>query len=462
MTEYKELTEKCGVVGIYGDEEAARSAYFGLFALQHRGQEDSGIASSDGKDIFIHTGGGLVPQVFNEDILDGLHGHIAIGHNRYGTSGEAGETHSQPVGNEYLRLGHNGNFPSLGVPREFLTGKGICVSGKNDSELMAEIASYHIRRGATLEDALEVSYPYFTGAFSAVVMSQGKLAAIRDRCGIRPLSFGRLNGGYMVASETCALQTLGAEFIRDIRPGEMVVIDSSGVHSYQLEKGEQRLDLFELVYFARPDSYLLGKSVNEVRRRMGANLAEESYIDADIVIPVPDSGIPSAEGYSMVSGIPFGHGLIKNRYIHRTFIEPTQRLREHQAQMKLIPLPDVIKGQRVVAVDDSIVRGTTSKKLVDILRGAGAREVHLIISSPPVKYPDFFGINTPDQSELIASRMSVEEIRVAIGADSLHYLSYGGLIEATGLPEEVFSTPCFTGKYPLPIYERRQEVFTPV
>ncbi len=458
------LSEKCGVFGIFDKNlEVARLIHPALWALQHRGQESSGIATSDGQKIQVFKGMGLVAHVYDEQSLAGLKGHIGIGHNRYATSHGSSNEHSQPVvtRDRLLALAHNGNLPSTKKLEKFLKTKGIPTSDHNDSELMHAALKFYLVKGASIEDAVKKCFPLFTGVFSLLIMTRDKLVAVRDECGIRPLSLAKINGGYAVASETCAFDTIKADFIRDVAPGEMVVIDDKGMHSYQLAEPNQKLDIFEFVYFARPDSVILGRSVNEVRRNLGRRLAEEYHVAADVVIPVPDSAIPAALGYAEVSGIPFDHGLIKNRYIHRTFIRPTQRLRENDVQLKLNPIPEVLHGKRVVVVDDSIVRGTTSKKLIDLIKGAGALEVHLLISSPPVRYPDFYGINTPDQNDLIAAKMSQDEITKFTGADSVGYLSYQGMIEATGLSENQLSTSCFSGVYPINIHERSKEVNKP-
>ncbi|MDO8504027.1 MAG: amidophosphoribosyltransferase [bacterium] len=460
----EKLSEKCGIFGIFGrGMEASRLTHSGLWALQHRGQESSGIASSDGETIRIHKGMGLVAQVYNEDALSSLQGFAAIGHNRYSTSRGSGVEHTQPViaKDSVLALAHNGNLPSTRNLEEFLKSKDVYIEGLNDSELMYEAIRYYLGRGATLETAIKRCFPLFTGAFSLLIITKNKLAAVRDSRGIRPLSLGKLNGGFVFSSETCAFDTINARYIRDVKPGQMVVVGKRGLKSYQLARGEQKLDIFEFVYFARPDSMLLGKSVNEVRRNLGINLAREYKIKADVVIPVPDSAIPAALGYAQESGIPFDNGLIKNRYIHRTFIRPAQRLRDNDVELKLNPLPSVLRGRRVIVIDDSIVRGTTSKKLVSLIRRAGAKEVHLLISSPPVRFPDFYGIDIPNQNDLIAARMSVTAIEKFVGADSLNYLSYKGLIKSTGLPEKIFSTSCFTGVYPIDIAERKEEVSLP-
>ena len=462
---HNEINEKCGIFGVFGQGlEAARLTHPGLFALQHRGQESSGIVSSTGNEMYFHKGRGLVSRVYSDGDLDCLPGHMAIGHNRYATSGGSTHEHNQPVirslsgDGEYIALAHNGNLPTSEKLEEFLLAQNIDATVLNDSEMMTEALRSYLLKGFSLEEAVQASYPLFDGAFSLLCMTKDQLVVVRDSHGIRPLSMARLNGGVIFSSETCAIDTIGASFERDILPGEMVVVDGSGTRNIQIKLGTQKLDLFEFVYFARPDSILLGQRVNEVRRRAGMKLAEESFIDADVVIPVPDSAIPVALGYSERSGIRVDFGLAKNRYIHRTFIEPEQHLREKEVEMKLIPIPEVLKGKRVIVLDDSIVRGTTQMKLVEILRRAGAKEVHVRISSPPVRFPDFYGIDTPRQQNLIAATKSIEEIRAFIKADSLAYLSFDGLIEATGVPKEMFCTSCFTGHYPIDIGKRAKEL----
>ena len=460
----KRFGEKCGIFGVFGKGfEAARLVHTGLWALQHRGQESTGITSSDGKQIRVYRGGGLVAHVFDEKSLRFLKGHLAIGHNRYSTSGGSWDKHTQPVveksGNKIiLTLAHNGNLPSTKKLETFLKEKKVPADEANDSEMMAKAIACYVRQGYQLEDAILKAYPLFTGVFCLLVMDEKNMVAVRDSFGIRPLSLGKLNGGFVIASETCALDVVGAKFLRDVKPGEMIIISDQGLKSIQIEKGQQKLDVFEFVYFARPDSYLLGKSVDEVRQNLGAELAKENELKADVVIPVPDSGVPAAIGFSKQSKIPFDLGLIKNRYIHRTFIMPEQHTRNHLVQLKLNPMKHILKGKRVVVVDDSIVRGTTSKELITMIRKAGAKKVHLMISSPPVKYPDFYGIDTPRQSELVAATKSVKEIEQEIGVDSLHYLSYKGLIKATGFPESKLCTSCFSGIYPVDIGERAKEI----
>lgn len=456
-----ELAEKCGVFGIYSPgSEAARLVHPGLFALQHRGQESSGIATSDGLQLYLHKGMGLVTHVYNEEAIDDLPGFIGIGHNRYSTSQGSTLDHAQPVlpKDKILALAHNGNLPSTVLLESFLRDKGLPSANSNDSEMMADAIGYHMRRGSPLEDAVSDSYQLFTGAFSLIVMTPDKLVALRDPHGIRPLSLGKLNGGYVFASETCAFDVIHAKPIRDVKPGEMVVVDESGIRDYQITPGEQKLDIFEFVYFARPDSYLQGKRVYDIRKNFGRQLALEYPTHADVVIPIPDSAVPAAIGYSQESGIPFEEGLIKNRYIHRTFIAPSQRMRDQNVEMKLNPIREVIEGREVVIIDDSIVRGTTAPKIIKMMRESGAAKVHLRISSPPVRFPDYYGIDTPKQDQLIAANKSVGEIREWTGADSLYFLSYEGMIQATGLPEGTFSTSCFTGIYPIDIRERAGEI----
>ena len=456
--------EKCAVFGIFGASpqvEAARLSFYGLCALQHRGQESSGISSSDGKNLHLHSGFGLVTNVYREQDLVKLPGHIAIGHNRYSTSGGTDDCFNQPFLDDKhdFAFAHNGNIPDTSKLEEFLKGHHISTRKLNDSGMMAAAIACQLEKGLDLPAAIAACYPLFTGVFSAVAMSQDTLVAFRDPHGIRPLSLGKLeDGSYVVASETCALDTISAAHEREIAPGEMVIITTDGIRSNQIIPGEQKLDIFEFVYFARPDSIILGQTVNDVRMNFGREMAEEFRVNGDVVIPVPDSAIPAALGYAEASGIPFEMNLIKNRYIHRTFIRPTAELREHDLKMKLNPLVSAIQDRRVILVDDSIVRGTTMRKTVAMLREAGATEVHLLISSPPVLYPDFYGINTPKQSELIATEMSLPEINEYVGSDTLHFLSFDGMIRSTGLPESVFSASCFNGIYPTPIGTRAHEI----
>jgi amidophosphoribosyltransferase len=467
-----QITEKCAVFGIIGPKsakqtglEAARLTFYGLWALQHRGQESSGIASSDGKDIYRHAAAGLVATVYREEDLEQLPGHIAIGHNRYSTSGGSDDCYNQPfLDREHgFAFAHNGNLPDVSKLEEFLGSRHVKLdkSELNDSGMMAAAIACYMDDGLDLPDAIIKAWPLFTGVFSAVIMDNKRLIAFRDECGIRPLSLSEVEGGgYAVASETCAFDTIGSEYVRDIEPGELVVIEGDNITSHQVVKPNPKLDIFEMVYFARPDSLLLGKRVDMVRQDFGREMAKEFPLEADVIVPVPDSGIPAALGYSQASGIPFEMALIKNRYIHRTFIRPTAALRERDLKMKLNPVIDLMKDKRVVLVDDSIVRGTTMRHLVQMVFEAGAKEVHLVITCPPVRHPDFYGINTPKQTELLAAYMTVPEMTDYVGATSLHFLSFDGMIKATGMTADKFSTSCFDGVYPVSIGKRAEEIMT--
>lgn len=456
-----ELKEKCGIVGIYGKGlPISRLAFFSLFALQHRGQEASGITTSDGKKLYTHKGAGLVAQVYTEKNIEILKGHISIGHNRYSTSGGGALDHAQPVVNKNntFALAHNGNLPSVESLRNFLISKKALQKNRMDSELITDVIDFFIKEGNEISKSLEKAFPIITGAFSLVMMDKDNLVAVRDSYGMRPLSLGRIGKGYVVASETCALKTIGATFLREVKPGEMILINSKGIKSKQLAKPTPKHDIFEYVYFARPDSVLNGKLIYEVRKNFGKVLAKEYPLKVDAIVPVPDTATPVALGYSEVSGIPIEMALVKNRYVHRTFIEPDQKSRRNSVALKLIPLPAVLKGKKIAVIDDSIVRGNTCRRLVKTLFKAGAKEVHLLISSPPVRFPDFYGIDTPKQGELIASHKTVEEIRKFMGATSLHYLSLEGLIKSIGLPKDELSISLFTGVYPIDLKERKREV----
>ncbi|OGL30508.1 amidophosphoribosyltransferase [Candidatus Saccharibacteria bacterium RIFCSPHIGHO2_12_FULL_41_12] len=455
------LSEKCAVFGIYGSEDAARTAYFGLWALQHRGQEGSGIVSSDGQNLHSYANFGLVAHVYTEEDLSELHGSIAIGHNRYATSGETDGDYLQPFldKDRQFAMAHNGNLPDCSKLIEFLKQNNLYKDDLNDSQMMHVAIGCFMSQGVALPQAIKQAYPLLTGVFSCVAMDKTQLVAFRDECGIRPLSIGQLeNGGYVVASETCAFDTIGASYVRDVNPGEIVFIDRDGLHSEQATAPNPKFDIFEFVYFARPDSVIMGKNVSTIRENMGKQMAREFNIEADVVVPVPDSSVPAALGYSQQSGIKFGLGLVKNRYINRTFIQPTDELRKRDVKMKLNPVIDAIKDKRVILVDDSIVRGTTMRQVIEMLKSAGAKEVHLAISSPPIRYPDFYGINTPLQSELIASRMSIDEMCMHLGADSLNFLSIDGMVGTTGLPADSFSLSFFNGVYPVDIGNRATEV----
>ena len=483
------LGEKCAVFGVFGKGlDVSRLSFFGLYALQHRGQESAGIATADGETITVHKGMGLVSQIFNDELIGSLKGHIAVGHNRYSTTGGSKVKHAHPMlaagagslqkvsyedphpslndsvslcsapDDGAIALVHNGNLPTTSTLSEFLRSKDIDTSEFSDSRMIVEAIGVRMREGLSLTAAVKDVYPLMTGAFSILIMSRDTLIAVRDRCGIRPLSIAKLNGGYIVASETCAFAPIGAEYLKDVQPGEMVIVDEKGMRSEHLAEADPKLDIFEFVYFARPDSELLGKSVYGVRKNFGIQLAKEYPLEADVVIPVPETAIPSAIGYAQALGISFEMGLVKNRYIHRTFITPEQHIREQGVKAKLTPLPEIIRGKRVVIFDDSIVRGTTSRQIVRMVFEAGAKEVHFLVASPPVKFPDFYGIDTPKQSDLIAATKSVEEMREFLGATSLRFLSFEGMIEATGIPEDQFSTSCFSGVYPIDIRERAKEI----
>lgn len=456
----KELGEKCGVFGIYGPGlDVSRLTFFGLHALQHRGQESSGIAVTDGKEIDCYKDEGLVNKVYNERIIKSLRGHAAIGHNRYSTSGGSLAHHAQPVViRNQVALAHNGNLPAVTALTDFLSNVGQDIQGCSDSELMTLALAHYLDRGESLPSALKRVWPYFTGAFSVTGLLAGAMFAFRDKCGIRPLAIGKLANAYVVASETCALNIIGAEFIREVLPGELVVVNHAGLRSFVIESGDPKVDIFEFVYFARPDSIISGRSVYEVRSNSGALLAAEHPLKADVVVPIPETAIPTALAYAQALGLRIEMALVKNRYVHRTFIQPDQHTRALGVSMKLSPLPSILNGKKVAVIDDSIVRGTTSKQLVKMLFQAGAKEVHMLVSSPPVRYPDFYGIDTPSSRQLIAVGRTEEQIRQYIGATSLHYLSLASLIQATGLPESELCLSCFTGEYPIDLLERKAEI----
>jgi amidophosphoribosyltransferase len=452
-----EIQEECGVFGVYAPgEDVARIAFFGIFSLQHRGQESAGIAVTDGKQINIHKQMGLVTQVFQEDVLSSLKGNIAIGHTRYSTTGSSVLRNVQPmlctgrVGD--FALAHNGDLVNAAELRAELMDRGVEFATTNDSEVIAKLIANS--KAATIEEAIADTMKVIHGAYSVVVLTDDKLIAFRDPNGIRPLCMGRLNDGHMVvASESCAINTVGADLVRAVEPGEMIVISEGSVREIQAVPVNRRaICIFEFIYFARPDSMIYGKNIHAARRRMGHELAKEHPAPgAHMVFPIPDTGTPAAIGFAQASRIPYQEGVIKNRYIHRTFIQPDQRMREMGVRMKLSPLKENLAGKRVVMVEDSIVRGTTTRGTVRMLKEAGAAEVHVRISSPPYRYPCFFGIDTANQSELIASQHSVEEIREHIGADSLGYLSLKGLVNAIGMRKDHFCSACLDGKYPIEI-----------
>jgi amidophosphoribosyltransferase len=446
----------CGVLGIHAPErDVARLAYFGLFALQHRGQESAGIAVSDGGRLTVLRDMGLVTQVFSEQKLRGLRGHAAIGHARYSTTGSTHWVNAQPIvqhgSARTVALGHNGNLTNTTELRDELRERGVRLSSTSDTEVIAALVAHDDR---PLEEAVAATMAKIEGAFSAVLLADGKLVGFRDPDGIRPLVLGRLDDDWLLASETCAFDLLGAEAVRELDPGELVVVDEDGCRAVQAveRKGGGALCIFEFIYFARPDSRMRGVELHGARVRMGERLAEESPVDADLVLGVPDSGTPAAIGFSRASGIPFSEGLIKNRYVGRTFIQPDQALREHGIKTKFNPLAEV-SGKRVVVVDDSIVRGSTTRKIVAMLFDAGASEVHVRVSSPPIVSPCFYGIDMADEDELVAAGRSVDDVRETIGATSLAYLSVEGLQDSTRRPEGTFCRACLTRSYPTRIPE---------
>lgn len=457
-----EARDACGVVGIFAPgEDVARLTYYALYALQHRGQESAGIAIADGQTVVVYKELGLVSQVFDETVLRSLKGHLSIGHCRYSTTGSTTWENAQPSYKSsaagQIAVAHNGNLVNSMELKSTLAEAGgdptprrARLASSSDTDLVAA----HIARtsGGDAQAAMLEVLPKLSGAFSFTVMDEGRVYAARDPHGFRPLAIGRLgDGGWIVASETCALDLLGARFIRDVEPGELVTISEKGLESDRFTDATPATCLFEHIYFARPDSTLMGQNVYASRYRMGQELAEEFPVAVDLVMPVPDSGVPAAQGFAQGSGIPYGEGFVKNRYVGRTFIQPTDAMRQQGIRMKLNPLREVIAGKKVVVIDDSIVRGNTTRQIVGMLREAGAREVHLRISSPPIKWPCFYGIDMPDQDELIGARLSVEEIRAHVGADSLAYLSLERAIKATQIPADSFCTACFSSRYPVPI-----------
>jgi amidophosphoribosyltransferase len=448
------MHESCGIFGIYAPGvDVARITFFGLYALQHRGQESAGIATSDGKKICIHTSMGLVSQAFTEDELAHLKGHIAIGHTRYSTTGSSRPSNAQPIlveANSWtIALGHNGNIVNAKFLRDELCHLGYNFATTTDSEIIANLILSSTER--TLVDKIRYTIRRLQGAYSLVILTKDKLIGVRDPMGVRPLCLGTIDGGWVIASESCAFGHIGAQFIREIEPGEIVVINKSGVRSFTENSPRKALCIFEYIYFARPDSIIQGKLLYPARQAMGKILAREYPVDADLVMGVPDSATAAGIGYAAASGIPYCEGLIKNRYVGRTFIEPDQRLRDLGVKLKFNPLSETIVGKRLVVVDDSIVRGTTTPKVVAMLKRAGAKEVHLRICAPPIRHPCFFGVDMATRWELIAAQKTIPEIRDAIGADSLGYISIDGLIEAVDLPKDIFCLACFTGEYPTPV-----------
>ena len=444
--------DECGVFGISGHPDAANLTYLGLYALQHRGQESAGIASSDGKRVSLSRAMGYVADCFDEQKLNELSGSLAIGHVRYSTAGESNLVNAQPIlidcSHGEISLCHNGNIVNATELRQQLVQEGSIFQTNSDTEVILHL--YARSQAAAAEDAIIESVSQIRGAFSIVMLTKEKLIAVRDPHGFRPLAVGRLGDATIVCSETCALDLIGATYIRDVEPGEVLVISKSGMRSYKpFAAASPAHCIFEHVYFARPDSYVFGQSVNEVRTELGRVLAREAGVDADVVVPIPDSGVCAALGYAEESGVPLKMGLIRNHYVGRTFINPQQAIRHFKVKVKLNPVKSILEGQRVLLVDDSIVRGTTSQKIVRMIRAAGASEVHMRISCPPTISPCYYGIDTPRRSELIASSNSVEDIREYLNADSLSYLSIEGMLSSVGVRARTYCTSCFTGKYPV-------------
>lgn len=449
------LKDECGVVGIYSEkpDDISKMAYYGLISLQHRGQESAGIAVKDNGEIRYYKEMGLVKEVFNENILNSLKGEIAIGHVRYSTTGESFVSNAQPLVVHYkggkIALAHNGNLVNAIKIREELEDQGSIFQTSIDSEVIANLIARNYKHG--IKESLIKSFEMLKGSFALVLIYGDKLIGARDPHGIRPLSIGKLDNDYILSSETCNFDILGAEFVRDVEPGEIVIIDDQGIESVKYAESHKALCSFEYVYFARPDSNVDGMNVYKSRVNAGRILAKEAPVEADLIAAVPDSGIPAAIGFSQASGIPYDVALIKNKYMGRTFIKPDQKSRELAVRLKLNVAKENIKGKRVVLVDDSIVRGTTSKRIIKMLREAGAKEVHFRISSPPVKHSCYFGIDTPSKKQLVGAMMTVEEIGEKIGADSLAYISIDGLIESIGKNKSELCGACFNGIYPMEV-----------
>ena len=449
------MHEACGIFGIYAPgEDIARLTFFALFALQHRGQESAGIATTDGKRLQVYAKMGLVSQVFNEDSLSNLTGHIAIGHNRYSTRGSSRICNVQPIvvgkGSDALAIAHNGNITNAEPLYKELADNGYTFHTSTDTEVIANL----IASSPEKEWLGKIRYAMrrLQGAYSMVIMVRDTLFAVRDPLGVRPLCLGILgNGSWVIASESCALNHIGADFVREVEPGEIVSITKNGIASYREDTDKRALCIFEYIYFSRPDSIINGRLLYSARQAMGSSLAEEYPVEADLVIGVPDSATAAGFGYALKSGIPPGEGLIKNRYMGRTFIEPDQRIRDLGVKLKFNPLRSILEGKRVVLVDDSIVRGTTTPKVIKLLQKGGVKEVHMRVCAPPIRYPCFFGVDMATRRELIAYQKTIPQIRDFIGADTLGYLSIDGLIKAVALPRDIFCLACFTGEYPVPV-----------
>lgn len=446
------IKESCGIFGVFGHEDAARLTYLGLYSLQHRGQESAGIVVSDGNNLKIHREMGLVPEVFNEANLKQLTGDRAIGHVRYSTTGNSELKNAQPFKVDYYRgslaIAHNGNLVNTNDLRRKLEKAGSIFQSTMDSEIIVHLLAKS--KSTAFRDAMVESLPKLKGAYSLLLLTQDQMVGIRDPHGFRPLCLGKIDGAYILASETCALDLIQAEYIREVEPGEIIIIDEKGVHSLKpFASIKHSLCIFEFIYFARPDSHVFGESVYLTRKRLGKELALEKPVECDLVIPMPDSGNCAALGFAEASGIPFEMGITRNHYVGRTFIQPSQASRDLGVKVKSNPVKDVIKNKRIVIIEDSIVRGTTSKIRMKNLREAGAKEVHMRVSCPPHRYPCYYGIDFPTRQELIASSHSIEEIAKFIGLDSLGYLSLDGMIKAMPFPKEAFCLSCFDGKYPV-------------
>jgi amidophosphoribosyltransferase len=444
--------DECGVFGIFGHPEAANLTYLGLYALQHRGQESAGIAASNGTDVRISKSMGYVADAFSEKTLESLPGRIAIGHVRYSTAGDSKLDNAQPIlincAHGQIAIGHNGNLVNAVELKDELVARGAIFQTSSDTEVILHL--YARSRAATAEEAIIEALSYVQGAFSLVLMTKDRLIAVRDPHGFRPLALGRLGDAVIACSETCALDLIGATYLRDVEPGEVVVVSASGMKSFKpFPPARSAQCIFEHVYFARPDSYVFGESVNEVRTTLGRLLAREQPVPADVIVPVPDSGVCAAIGFAEESGIPMRVGLIRNHYVGRTFIEPQQSIRHFGVRVKLNPVRSILEGRRVVLVDDSLVRGTTSRKIVKMVRAAGAKEVHMRISCPPTISPCFYGVDTPRRAELIGATHTLEEIRKYIDADTLGYLSLEGLLSSVGKQRTSYCTSCYTGQYPV-------------
>jgi amidophosphoribosyltransferase len=446
------LKDECGVFGIFGHPEAANLTYLGLYALQHRGQESAGIVAADGHKMRVSRAMGQVAEAFDEQALEKLPGHLALGHTRYSTAGESKIENAQPFlidcAHGQIAVGHNGNLVNAGELRDALVRSGSIFQTSSDTEVVLHL--YARSKAPSVEEALVESIAQLSGAFSLALLTKNRLIAARDPHGFRPLALGQLGEAWIVCSETCALDLIGATYVRDVEPGELLMISDGGLRSLRLfPKTSLSQCIFEHVYFARPDSYVFGRSVNEVRTELGRIIARESPVAADVVVPIPDSGVCAAVGYSEEARLPLRMGLIRNHYVGRTFIQPQQSIRHFSVKVKLNPVRSILEGRRVVLLDDSIVRGTTSRKIVRMVKAAGAREVHLRISCPPTISPCFYGVDTPSKSELIAATHSLEEIRKYVEADSLAYLSLEGLRSAVGSQQNDYCTSCYTGIYPV-------------